>query len=457
MKPWLFACCSSAVLVIACSVNAAEQNQMPPGARRLAPPQVISASPGYFSKDAVDLSLVRVQFHAPVTGVKAEDLTVNGSAATQVTKTGDQYYVFTGYKTPGFGEVQIVLAPGKISRDPDGIPFEGFSWSVRLFDPAGDEDGDGLTNAQEVEVFSSPTSADTDHDGLPDSYEVAHRCLDPIVDQAHPLNYTGEPLPGDNDADDDGATDLQEFAKGSDPCASGKYTGRPHHMDFPLFDDQSAKLASALLLATILLTALLIVGSYPVGASDHAKEASTSGSCNPTAPNILGPFYRPQAPFRSELAEGVPGGIPLRVSGRVLDTDCTPIAGALIEVWQTDHQGRYDNDSEAFQLRGRLEADAQGRYQFESVIPGRYVIGESISDYGSREAIYRPRHVHFKISKPGFEPLITQLYFKGDPYNTEDPFVVDSLIATFEQHGSGTDERWIATFDIVLRSSSTVQ
>ena len=182
-------------------------------------PQVVFGSPGYFFKQVTDLSAVRVRFHAPVTGVRAGALTVNRSAATQVSGSGTGDFIFTGYQQPLPGQIEINVASSGIIREPEGMPFEGFSWTFQLFAPNEDADGDGLSNAQEVESYTDVTSPDTDRDGLPDPYEIAHACLDPVSDQAHPMSYTGEPLPGDDDADDDGVTDLEEFRRGTDPCS----------------------------------------------------------------------------------------------------------------------------------------------------------------------------------------------------------------------------------------------
>ena len=194
----------------------------PPEQTRATPPQVVFGSPGYFFKQVIDVSTVRVRFHTPVKGVRADVVTVNGSPATQVVqsdRSGPGEYEFTGYKPPPLGQVEITVAPSGIVRDPEGTSFEGFSWTFQLFAPSEDQDGDGLSNAQEVESYTDVTSADTDHDGLPDPYEITHACLDPVSDQAHPMSYAGEPLPGDDDADNDSVTDLEESKRGTDPCS----------------------------------------------------------------------------------------------------------------------------------------------------------------------------------------------------------------------------------------------
>jgi catechol 1,2-dioxygenase len=151
----------------------------------------------------------------------------------------------------------------------------------------------------------------------------------------------------------------------------------------------------------------------------------------PTESNIEGPFYRKEAPFRSNLAEGLKGD-PLKISGKVRGVDGTPLAGAVVDVWQADKAGQYDNESPKFVLRGRLRADKNGLYVYETIMPGQYDLGES----------KRPAHIHYKVSADGFKLLTTQLYFKGDPYLERDPFVRKSLVIELEKSAG--------TFDIVL-------
>ena len=151
----------------------------------------------------------------------------------------------------------------------------------------------------------------------------------------------------------------------------------------------------------------------------------------PTEANIEGPYYRAGAPFRTKLAEGLKGE-PLRIGGRVLGLDGRPLAGALLDVWQADREGAYDLTSDAFVLRGRLRADAEGRYAFDTIMPGQYDLGEA----------KRPAHIHCKISAEGRPTLTTQIYFKGDPWLARDPFVRPSLVIPASDQAG--------TFDIVL-------
>ena len=165
--------------------------------------------------------------------------------------------------------------------------------------------------------------------------------------------------------------------------------------------------------------------------------------CTPTADNLLGPYYRPDAPFRDDLVDGGMAGTRVTISGTVYGPDCETIGDALIDVWQADADGGYDNDGvgdpppNVFVLRGRLHADGEGAYAFRTIIPGHYLNG----------AQFRPAHVHVTVSAPGYAPLTTQLYFDGDPYNEIDPFIIESLIMQLTPEGGDM----AAHFDFVLQ------
>jgi protocatechuate 3,4-dioxygenase beta subunit len=155
-----------------------------------------------------------------------------------------------------------------------------------------------------------------------------------------------------------------------------------------------------------------------------------AGANRPTAPETEGPFFKPRSPGRSVLA--VPGmsGAPLLLSGRVLTTGCQPVAGALLDFWQADAGGAYDNTG--FRLRGHQFADPEGRYHLQTVVPGLYP--------------GRTRHIHVKVQAPHRPVLTTQLYFPDEPRNAADfLFRRDLLIAT-QTGAAGASGR----FDFVL-------
>jgi catechol 1,2-dioxygenase len=177
--------------------------------------------------------------------------------------------------------------------------------------------------------------------------------------------------------------------------------------------------------------AILAGGAATSAAWALGLRAQDPSPLAPTEANIEGPYYRPNAPFRSALADGLKGE-PLRIAGRVRDVDGSPLSGAVIDVWQADREGAYDLTSDAFRLRGRIRCDAEGRYAFTTLRPGQYDMGEA----------KRPSHIHYKISAEGRRTLTTQLYFKGDPWLARDPFFRPSLIIDVPKDAGA--------FDIVL-------
>lgn len=176
--------------------------------------------------------------------------------------------------------------------------------------------------------------------------------------------------------------------------------------------------------------------------------AAPGGGCDPTSDDILGPYYLPGSPVTTLVAQAGEPGTRLFLSGTVLSTDCTtPVANAMIEVWQANDAAVYDT-SAAFNLRATFYSDANGQYAMETIIPGAYLNG----------AQYRPKHIHFRVNKPGFPELITQLYFEGDPYIPADPWASQpdaaQRIIPLVALGGGEQE---GVFDIVLDGVSAIK
>jgi len=162
-------------------------------------------------------------------------------------------------------------------------------------------------------------------------------------------------------------------------------------------------------------------------------------ACEETEDNIEGPFYKPGAPERTALAEPGMKGTRLVISGRVLDTRCQPLPHALLDVWQCDADGVYDN--QGFTLRGKLQADRSGRYELKTILPPAYRISEARS---------RPAHIHLKVSAPGTPVLTTQLYFEGDRWNAVDGAYRKSLTL---RPGDGMNGSKAAEFDFRLKTT----
>jgi len=147
--------------------------------------------------------------------------------------------------------------------------------------------------------------------------------------------------------------------------------------------------------------------NYPDGAYNVA-DTDAGETCTPTRPDAQGPFFAPGAPSRTWIATADEPGDELSIHGTVVGEDCvTPIAGALLDVWQADAAGNYHEAGTEFRLRGQMLTSGTGSYGFTTIKPG---------SYQTSPGAWRPAHIHFTVSKPGFAPVTTQLYFEGDQF-----------------------------------------
>jgi protocatechuate 3,4-dioxygenase, beta subunit len=161
--------------------------------------------------------------------------------------------------------------------------------------------------------------------------------------------------------------------------------------------------------------------------------------------------------------DGEPLGERIVVSGRVLEEDGRPVAGALVEVWQANAAGRYKHHVDQhpapldpnFSGAGRCLTDSEGRYRFVTVKPGSY-------PWGNHENAWRPAHIHFSLFGRLFtQRLVTQMYFPGDPLfpydpifnSVRDPRSRELLIARFDL--AATQPEWALAYewDIVMRAT----
>jgi hydroxyquinol 1,2-dioxygenase len=167
-----------------------------------------------------------------------------------------------------------------------------------------------------------------------------------------------------------------------------------------------------------------------------------------TESTVFGPFFVEGSPaFENgdDLANGAPG-TPCHVHGMVRSVDGDPVAGARIEIWQADEDGLYDVQyAELDEPRGRghLHADDEGRYSFWTVQPEAYPIptdgpvGELLE--ATRRSPMRPAHIHFMVTAPGYQTLITHVFDEADEHlDTDAVFGVrSSLLTTFDRHDGG--------------------
>jgi hydroxyquinol 1,2-dioxygenase len=202
----------------------------------------------------------------------------------------------------------------------------------------------------------------------------------------------------------------------------------------------------------ILLSDVLGV-SMLVDALNHKKPTGATES------TVLGPFYiegAPELPNGADICKSG-GGEPTEVRGRVLALDGKPIAGAVLDVWQTAANSLYssqDPEQERYNLRGRFRSDADGRYWFRTVKPVSYPVPTDgpvgrILDAMGRHPM-RPAHIHFIVSAPGYETVATHIFAEGDRYLDSDVVfaVKSSLVADFKPKAGGILE---VTYDFVLK------
>jgi protocatechuate 3,4-dioxygenase beta subunit len=174
----------------------------------------------------------------------------------------------------------------------------------------------------------------------------------------------------------------------------------------------------------------------------------------PTPEQTAGPFYPSVLPDDRDadlvMVKGRAAraqGTVLYLSGRVMDTNGSPVTDALVEIWQADNFGRYLAPKDGgpgprdpnFQGFGQMRTDATGAYRFRTIRPVPYAS--------------RPPHIHFQITHARLRPLVTQMYVAGEPGH-EDPAafggqrVRDALSVALQPAGEAG--ALAARFDIVL-------
>ncbi len=160
--------------------------------------------------------------------------------------------------------------------------------------------------------------------------------------------------------------------------------------------------------------------------------APTCTAQTPATPSQTeGPFYKVGSPQRTRLTDATMAGTKLTVTGYVLARgDCRPVGSALLDFWQADDQGNYDNAG--FRLRGHQFTDNTGIYYLETVVPGLYP--------------GRTRHIHVKVRAPNGPILTTQLYFPGEGRNQSDGIFSPALVTTTRDGPEGK----VATFTFVV-------
>jgi protocatechuate 3,4-dioxygenase beta subunit len=156
----------------------------------------------------------------------------------------------------------------------------------------------------------------------------------------------------------------------------------------------------------------------------------------PTPRQTEGPYFTRDSPLRRSLLQPAGGRAPLLLEGIVRTVDCAAVPGALLDFWQADEEGAYDN--RGFRLRGHQFTDPDGRYRLETVLPGLYP--------------GRTRHIHVKVQAPGGPVLTTQLYFPGEVANRDDGIFSPALLMSAAKRSAAPGgEQVQASFDFVIR------
>lgn len=154
-------------------------------------------------------------------------------------------------------------------------------------------------------------------------------------------------------------------------------------------------------------------------------------AASPTPSETEGPFYPLMAQkdkdfdlTRIQGREGVAKGRVIEIAGQVLDANGKPIEDATVDLWQANAAGRYRHHRDRnrapldpnFQGWAIVQSGREGGFRFKTIFPGSYP--------ASAEWL-RPPHIHFKVSKPGFVKLTTQMYFPGHTLNEKDLLLIN--------------------------------
>lgn len=144
-----------------------------------------------------------------------------------------------------------------------------------------------------------------------------------------------------------------------------------------------------------------------------------------------GPYFKANSPERASLIEANTTGKRLILTGYVLTANCQPVVHALLDFWQADANGQYDNAG--YTLRGHQFTDENGFYQLTTVIPGLY--------------LGRTEHIHFKVQAPNGPILTSQLFFPSVPNNESDQIFDPSLVIHITKESDFNVE---ASFNFVI-------
>ncbi len=192
----------------------------------------------------------------------------------------------------------------------------------------------------------------------------------------------------------------------------------------------------------------MILASDVLGVSMLVDAINNRRPSGATPSTVEGPFHIPNAPEIANgenVTEGAPG-VPCLVTGTIKGLNGEPIAGAAIDIWQTDGDGLYEAQREIDHayMRGVYHSQADGSYIVRTVAPIGYTIPMDgpIGELMTKTTIshFRPAHIHFAVTAPGYHSLVTHLFVAGDEYIETDVVygVKKELITDFQQKPAGT-------------------
>jgi hydroxyquinol 1,2-dioxygenase len=212
-----------------------------------------------------------------------------------------------------------------------------------------------------------------------------------------------------------------------------------------------------------------ILASDVLGVSMLVDALNNRLATGATPTTVEGPFHVPNSPELGQganMAEGAPGEA-CYVVGTVRSTDGQPVAGAVLDVWQTDGEGLYEaqRDVDGPWMRGLYRTGADGSFVIRTVAPVGYTIPMDgpVGELMAKTTIshMRPAHIHFAVQAPGYHGVITHLFQRGDQYiDTDVVFgVKEPLIVEFKRQPPGTAPTgqhenkpyYLVSYDFVLQ------
>jgi protocatechuate 3,4-dioxygenase beta subunit len=206
--------------------------------------------------------------------------------------------------------------------------------------------------------------------------------------------------------------------------------------------DHTKRTRREMLQAVVAMPTTFVLASYAgLMARDMTPKAFAQAPVLPPTPACTdtddvtprqteGPYFKRRSPERISLLEPGMTGTTVVLAGTVLSRRCQPIARALLDFWQADDRGHYDN--EGYRCRGHQFTDEAGRYRLETVVPGLYP--------------GRTRHFHVKVQAPNRPILTTQLYFPGEARNARDGIFNPALLMAIQDTADGK----VAGFNFIL-------